>query len=475
MVLASALLAVACSRASPSTSDQGPAYVATTLDAGTSSDGGAPLVMSLSTSPLPLTPAFSPAIHDYYVRCAAGRNAVDVTATADADTTVALIQPTTTPPAAAQNLILQLSENQAIVVRGSSGAQTGDYWVRCLPHDFPRLSMVSHPDAGAPTPGYYLIGDTSSASGESSYAMVVDGNGVPVWYSTTTNGNQPMNVESLATNAVSFVAFFDYTLGETSGQYEIHSLANGPVSFVEPMGEPLDVHELQLLPNGDYLVLSDPVVSGVDLTGLSSFGPNEWEIGCNVQEVTPAGAVVWQWDADDHFDPVKDCTYPVVEGVENITAVDPYHCNSIDVDPSGDLLISSRHMDSVFLVSKATGNVVWKMGGATYTKDGAVYLAVTDDPQGAFYRQHDARFLGNGQISLFDDATDAPGPARGVVYSYDPSAGTASFVWQYTGTVTSAAMGSFRVLADGSRIIGWGEGGEPQLAFTEVDASGNDL
>jgi hypothetical protein len=466
--LVAAALLVACGRSSPSSAGGGDG--GTGVDAGT----GTSFAASLETS-LPLTPAFSPDIHDYCVQCALGTTPLSVTVTAPTDATVAFVQPVTTSPAASQTESLQLVENQAVVVSASSGAGTTEYWVRCLPHDFPKLSMVAHPDAGTPTPGYYLVGDTESAVGESSYAMVVDVHGVPVWYSPTLNGNQPVNVESLTPNTVSFVAYLYYTFANTSWSYEVHRLDTNDVELVKPVGEPLDIHELQVLPNGDYLVLSDPITTGVDLTGLGTFGPNESMIGCDVQEVTPSGATQWQWSAIDHFDPVKDTTFLETEDVSGADVVDPFHCNSIDVASNGDLLISSRHMDSVFLVSKASGNVVWKMGGSPYTKDGAAYLQVTGDPQTAFYRQHDARFLPDGQISVFDDATDTPGRARGVVYSYDVSAGTASFVWQYAGAVSSAAMGSFRVMPDGSRIIGWGEGGTPQLVFTEVDASGNDL
>jgi hypothetical protein len=36
-------------------------------------------------------------------------------------------------------------------------------------------------------------------------------------------------------------------------------------------------------------------------------------------------------------------------------------------------------------------------------------------------------------------------------------------------------MGSFRILPDGSRVIGWGLGGAAGRTFTEVDENGNDL
>ena len=198
-------------------------------------------------------------------------------------------------------------------------------------------------------------------------------------------------------------------------------------------------------------------------------------VECDIQEVTPAGESVWQWNASDHFDPVQDSTWPITGSTEGTPFVDPYHCNSIDVDEAGDLLVSARSMDSVFLITRATGAVAWKMGGSTYTKDGAPYIAVQGDPLTSFYRQHDARFVGDGMLSMFDDQTDEPGPARAVVYAYDASAGTATMVWQYQATSSSTAMGSFRIMADGSRIIGWGFGGAPGRSFTELDANGSDV
>jgi hypothetical protein len=101
---------------------------------------------------------------------------------------------------------------------------------------------------------------------------------------------------------------------------------------------------------------------------------------------------------------------------------------------------------------------------------------------------------GSGRISLFDDESQAPGPARGVLYDVVVGggdagaigcdgratldggvAGQATVAWQYRGQLSSAATGSFRISADGSRVIGWGPGGAPNLAFTEVDSNGNDL
>jgi hypothetical protein len=270
-----------------------------------------------------------------------------------------------------------------------------------------------------------------------------------------------------------------------------------------PFGQPSDVHELRRLSNGDYLVIFATLQTGIDLTGLvlplpdggtESFGTDGSIISCDILEINPAGIVVWGWSATDHFDPVADMefkTRPPLFGPDGGPVVETFHCNSIDVDTNGNLLVSARHMDSIFYIDKATGLVLWKMGGATFNKDHATYVPVPD----AFHRQHDARLLpswkpscsgGSGQISLFDDETDLPAPARAVVYDVNIAAvpgdgGTtgdcgapadagetgATVAWEFEGTTNTDSLGSFRILPDGTRLIGWGS--NMTVAFTEVD------
>ena len=448
-------------------------------DAGQARDGSGDALVPTATSvslSLPLVPPFSPSVHDYYVRCTAEMNPLVVTMNAAPGSTVALMQPTPTPPAVARSVLVNVAAGGAVVVGVTTGAVTEEYWVRCLPSDFAQLQLTLYPDAGTATPGYYLAGDIFSDDAvKGGYAMVLDGNGVPVWYRKTKDGDEAVDVDNLTPGVLSFTPYLNFTFADVaSGQFELHDLAGGSTRYVASVGVPLDLHELRALPNGDSLVIAAPILTGIDLTGLGTLGPDENMLGCVIQEIDATGIVVWQWDVMDHFDAVQDSTYPIVKPVGMRPVVNPFHCNSVDVAPDGDLLVGARNMDSVFLISKATGAVLWKMGGATYTRDGARYIAVQGDPLTSFYRQHDVRFLPDGTISMFDDHTDRPGAARGVVYSYDVTAGVATMVWQYQGTQTSSAMGSFRVLPDGSRVIGWGSG-TPGLAFTEVDEAGRDL
>jgi hypothetical protein len=337
--------------------------------------------------------------------------------------------------------------------------------------------------------------------------MVLDGNAVPVWYYLAPYGYLN-DVDHVVSGSISF-AHYTPVVQQT---FELHQLSPVATTHVAPNETVLDEHELLVLSNGHYLVISNPVKNGVDLTGVSvtlpdggveKFGPNSSIQDCNLVEFDPTtGAVYWQWIGSDHLDPIKDSTvslisYNPVTGPDGGLVVDSFHCNAIDVDESGSLLVSARHMDSIFYVDRATGAILWKMGGSTYTKDNATYVTVADP----FYRQHDARLQpgwsptcsgGSGRISLFDDQTFESAPARAVVYDVvvghgdggaagcdggevDGGApGTATVAWQHKGVANSIGMGSFRILADGSRTIGWGAGA-PNPAFTEVDVNGNEL
>jgi hypothetical protein len=154
-----------------------------------------------------------------------------------------------------------------------------------------------------------------------------------------------------------------------------------------------------------------------------------------------------------------------------------FHLNSIDVDASGNLLVSSRNTDAVYYVERATGKIAWKLGGTATNKDGAQIIRVTGDPETSFGRQHDARFQPGGHVSMFDDHTDLPGTARAIEYAIDLGAGTAQPVWEYRGPQDMAAMGGFRRYG-GTNVVAWGLPSDLTTfsgAFTEVDDDGHDL
>ncbi len=477
-------------------------------------DAGPPSLVALSVSkpssadasaPSALVPSFSPDVHDYYIRCTAGANELTVSMTASSGAMSLLLQPTPSPSLPQQTLSVSVAENQALVAAATSDAAVTEYWVRCLPHDFPRLQWTPHPAAGTRSAGYYLVGTAQPTSG--CYAMVLDRNGVPVWYfpsQTALDGWCIFDVDDVVSGAVSFFASSD-----VPEDFEIHRLSPLVTTTIASDGLNVGRHELRVLANGDYLVVSPPRET-VDLTamqlpgldgGVETLSGPQTMMTCNLLELAPDGSAVWTWKGTDHLDPVKESVSPIYIQDGPIMVVDPFHCNSIDVDPvNGNLLVSSRRMNSVFYVERSTGTILWKMGGTVYNKDSAKYVSVADP----FVLQHDARFLpdwspgckgGSGHVSIFDDESDVTGPARAVVYAVvvgtedggvadagecgdggppgDGSAGTATVTWQFATTVSSFSMGSFRILPDGTRVIGWGL--IQSVAMTELDPAGNDV
>lgn len=222
------------------------------------------------------------------------------------------------------------------------------------------------------------------------------------------------------------------------------------------------------------MVISYALTPGVDLTGNGSYGPDTTIADCEIQELNSAGNLVWSWLASEHFDPGKESVTPPLASVNGEEVVDIFHCNSIDIGAAGNLLVSARHLNAIFMINKATGHVVWKMGGVAYNKDGAQLIEIQGDPEVSFNRQHDARLQPNGNISLFDDHSDGTAPARGVEYSIDFRSGIATVAWEYRGSASSGAMGSCRRYADGNTVIGWGSYGAG-LVLSEVDSLGRDV
>lgn len=418
-----------------------PAGAPTTIDVFT--DAGN--ITSIDLSPFTLIPAFSPTTYDYYVRCAEADNVATITVT-DAH--------------GLQSTGVDLLEDQALVVGAS-------YWIRCLPHDFPAITVAAHVTYGVPTPGYYLVNSAT-------YAAVLDTNGTPVWYA---RGVDVVNADSQEPNVITLVPNGTAPYGwDSATHFDIHALATQSTTGLYASQSPTDAHELRVLPNGDYMLLTYPIRTHVDLTGLGAFGDDETMADCEIQELDAQGSLVWSWDGSDHVDPVRESIEPVTNPVNGASVVDPFHCNSIDVDGNGNLLVSFRHANAIFYVDRGSGAVEWKLGGATYNKDGATYIAVASDPEGAFSMQHDARFTATGEVTMFDDHGGVPtGYARGVEYSLDHETNSASVVFQFLGTAQSEYEGSFRRYADGHSVISWGFIPTDPRVITEIDAAGNDV
>jgi hypothetical protein len=261
-----------------------------------------------------------------------------------------------------------------------------------------------------------------------------------------------------------------------TGGFEIHRLDGSLVREVNAVGGPVtDIHDLQLLPNGHYLLGGQVIKHHVDTSAYGGSSDAD-VIGFEIQEVTPGGKLVWHWDSLDHIGPAQT---PMTYWNQVVQQPEPYdiqHWNSLEVESGNRLLLSFRNLDGVYEINRTTGNVIWKLGGTPTPKS----LTVLNDPFGSYPlgAQHDARRLPDGTITIHDNFTYQNRQPRAVRYQIDPQAGTAKLVESVTDpdAASSQCCGSARKLPSGGWLIGWGRtptGGPVNRFIGGYDSSGH--
>ena len=398
---------------------------------------------SFSTTPA-LDPAFAWGVHDYAIRC--GQDPVNVQVTVPAgweaklglgpfQTTDFVAQRPFTPGGALTVTFHRLSDSASF-----------SYHVRCLPADFP-VYRFGRTAAGGPE--FFMLQMDRNYVNDT-YAAIFDRNGVPVWWYKT--AASPIDAELLSDGTV---AWAPWNGGTSGGPFEIRTLDGQLVRTVGAAGGlDTDIHDLQLLPNGNYL-LGGQVQKHVDASPYGG-STNATVTGYQIQELTPDGQLVWKWDSLQHiglgqtttrwWDQVLASGRPVL---------DIQHWNA--VEPNGkNLLLSFRHLDAVYAINRTTGAIVWKLGGIHTSKS----LKVLNDPDGSYplAGQHDPRVLPDGTISIFDNFTGVNKQPRVVRYRINAKAKTATLVQSFTDRTATRSIccGSARMLPSGDWLVGWG-------------------
>lgn len=236
-----------------------------------------------------------------------------------------------------------------------------------------------------------------------------------------------------------------------------------------------DLHEFRITDKGTALIS----VYEVDKGDLSSLGGavngKIWD--CLVQEIDiETGALLFEWHAAKHFAAAASPKKIGGDGGASAfgTPFDYYHMNSIDKDPKGNYLVSSRYMKSVTYISGKTGDVLWVLGG-----DQNSFTDLSGGAATNFAYQHDATWHDNyTTITLFDNAAAEGQPAahdysRGLKIRIDQEAMTAELVTEYLNPtrVRAISQGSLQVLENGNVFMGFGNSG----AFTEFASNGTVL
>jgi hypothetical protein len=349
--------------------------------------------------------------------------------------------------------LYRLREGQGVRVRLGGHS----YHVRCVPEHFPRWTAERH---GNPQAKWYLVTPTLGPHG-SHIVAIFDRNGAPVWWME--RPEKPHDAKLMPDGNLAWSTFTNGQYASHSVPYEEHRLDGTLVRRIAAVGAPTDGHDLQVLPNGNYLTLSYVPRDGVD---LSAYGGSKHAtvVDAEIQEVTPRGKRVWRWNSKDHvaLGESKPFMKSIVSGpvrtADGRLAHDLVHINS--VEPDGDsILVSMRQTDSVYKVSLRTGAIEWKLGGVHTPQS----LALTNvaDPENVITGQHDARLLPDGTLTVHDNRTLSGQHPRAIRFSIDESARSATLIEEITDPDTSYSncCGSARMLPGGDWVMSWGASG----------------
>jgi hypothetical protein len=126
-------------------------------------------------------------------------------------------------------------------------------------------------------------------------------------------------------------------------------------------------HDFVKLANGHFIYLDWDVVpkalqarvqggvKGTEHTGGMMFNDR-------LVEIDEKGRVVWEWHANEHLNPKIDIIGPLYKRQEWC------HGNNIDVLSNGNVLLTSRSLDTIMIIDKKTGKIVFRWGSPSAAK-----------------------------------------------------------------------------------------------------------
>ena len=390
---------------------------------------------SIATSPA-LSPPFAAGTPNYTVACAGHpTTTVAVTGTGASVVGGRHVQSGAT-------LRAPLVPGQSVKISGGGH----DYFIRCLPADFPKYTASV---SGTPqTQGLLVTASTSFKAAPGHYVVAFDAHGVPVWWYR--DAMVPIDAKFFGPSTIGWDSG---NAAATGGTFTLRGL-NGKLKHVVGGGSlVLDEHDVQRLPNGNYLaILAVPhTVVNLSAWGLSDHA----QIVDNViVELNADNHVVWSWSVAAHID-VADA---------NINwhnqAPDVVHMNSIQFVGNNEILVSVRHFDAVYAIDMNTGAILWKLGGSPTAES----LTVPHDqytstnPAALFSGQHDARMQSDGTLTLQDNGTLPLRPVRALRFSINTVKRTATELAQITDSRMGPAFccGGVDRLSSGDWLASWG-------------------
>jgi hypothetical protein len=296
--------------------------------------------------------------------------------------------------------------------------------------------------------------------------MIVDDGGHVVWFHPLdTKGVSDFRVQRFHGRPVLTWWRGRAPMGVGSGDYVVADTSYRTIATVRAgNGLAGDIHEFLITRRNTALfTVYRPL--HVDLSPFG--GPEQGRIFEGIiQEVAiPSGRVLFEWHSyprvglrESYVSPP-----PAAKGAK-AAPWDYFHINSIEVEPTGTLLVSARNTHALYELDPKTGVIRWRLGGKR--SDFAL------GPGVRFAWQHDARRRADGTITLFDNGATPPVEkfTRVLVLRLDAAHKRVALARSYVHPkrLLTPFEGNAQFLPDGHLLVGWGA----NPYFTEFDARG---
>ncbi|KAI0427557.1 Arylsulfotransferase-domain-containing protein [Xylaria sp. FL1042] len=314
--------------------------------------------------------------------------------------------------------------------------------------------------------GYYLIAQKGKIVSDTG-PTILDSHGELVW--ADDSYGVVFNLQIQTYKGENYITFWSSPEGSNHGYgrgtYYMLDSSYQLFRKFEAAGEGLkgDLHEFQITERGTALItIYNPVPANLTSIG----GPEQgWALDSMFQEIDIAtGALLFEWSALAHVALAHGLRTFAGEddGTTPETAFDYFHINSVDVDGDGNYVISGRHASAILCIERASGEILWTLGGVANDFADLSGGAATD-----FMYQHHARLHANHTLlSLFDNAAaeragqaSAQPRSRGVLVRLDTKEMTATLEREFFDAAhpsrTAVSQGSMQVLED-RVVLGYG-------------------
>ena len=393
-----------------------------------------------------IQPSFDPTIKHYAIQCGDGDPFSISVETENVD--LISFNNKTSGDGASDFENLTLEDD--ILLRISNEFAEDTYYFHCISKDLPTFAIdekTNEVDEG------FLIVSPRFGGNQQTYLAIIDNNGVPRFrrrlVGTATDFKRHPDGRYSYAYRYGYTEFDkpDYEIVILDEQFkEQKRLSTIGLSAT-------DNHDFLITETGNYLLISyAPAYRDMRPWGLSA---NELTRDSVIQEQTPEGEVVFEWNSWDSVD-IESCLihrFP-----------DDYaHINSIFVTSDNNIIASLRGCSMIVKIERETGATIWKLGG--FNSD----LEIMGDPYHEFCGQHTATMT-DETLLLFDNGGPCNGDreavygqfSRAVSYVIDESAAQANFIEEYSynneylGYTRSG--GSVFTTRNGNWLISWSTG-----------------